>query len=509
MKMQLRDILPRQESSAPAILSGESTLSYAELERMASKFSNLFGALGLAAGERVSLLLGNDPLTVAAIIGAFKAGVVANPLHDRLSSREIGYILDHAGSKLVVTSEGFVGVLGQALTELRDKPPILCFGASDGLGSISEARFHRRSGEDTRNVEASGDDAALLIYTSGTTGRPKGVLLSHDNVLYGGISVRDRFKFKSSDRTLCVMPLSHTNGLIFSTISHLMAGASVALRPRFSASSFWDECRTYAVNTASVSPAILAILLDSYSGEPLDGIDLDYIKVASAPTSVELARRFEAQFGEGLLLESYGMTETTAISLGNPVDGPRKYGSIGTLNPPNRMKIVDDAGREVPSGEVGEIYIGGPCVMKGYFRDPEATAAVIRDGWMMSGDLARMDPDGYVFIVGRIKEIIIRGGENVSPLEVEQAIARHPAVGEAAAIGIPDPILGEAIGACVVRRAEVGESELIAFCATQLASFKVPKRIVFIDALPRNLLGKFVRGALAEYFQTENDEVQV
>jgi long-chain acyl-CoA synthetase len=507
MNMQLRDILPRHEASATAILCEDWRLSYAELESVAVRFSNLFGALGLASGERVSLLLGNDPLTVAAIIGAFKAGVVANPLHDRLSSHEIGYILDHAGSKLVVTSERFAGVLGHALTELENKPLMLCFGVSDGLSSISKALFYRQSEKENRNANPSGDDDALLLYTSGTTGRPKGVLLSHDNVLYGGISVRDRFKVESSDRTLCVMPLSHTNALMFSTIPFLMAGASLALRPRFSASSFWEECRKYAVNSASVSPAILAILLDTYSGESLDGIDLDYIKVASAPTSVELARRFEAQFGEGLLLETYGMTETTAISLGNPVDGPRKYGSIGTACLPHRVKIIDDAGMEVPSGEVGEISIGGPSVMKGYFRDPAATAAVMRDGWVMSGDLARMDEEGYVFIVGRKKEIIIRGGENVSPLEVEQVISHHPAVGEAAAIGIPDRILGEAVGACVVRCAEVSESELIAFCATRLASFKVPQKIVFIDELPRNVIGKLVRGALAKHFPSKDDEV--
>ena len=176
--------------------------------------------------------------------------------------------------------------------------------------------------------------------------------------------------------------------------------------------------------------------------------------------------------------------------------------------PFNLVKIVDEKGAEVPHGESGEMYIGGPSLMLGYFRDSEATAAVIRDGYIMSGDIARMDEDGYVYIVGRKKELIIRGGENISPLEVDRVVALHPAVGEAVTVGFPDQVMGEAVGTCVVRSADVTESEIIEFCVTQMASFKVPQKIVFIDEVPRNLLGKILRGDIVKYFQSDNEEVR-
>ena len=504
--MQLGEILSVQDPLSAAVVFEDKRFSYADLEGISNQFANLFASLGIAAGERVSLLLGNDPLTIAAYFGAFKSGVVASPLHDRLSALEIAYIIDHAGSELVITSEGFAETLAEAMSGLSKSPRVLCFGDPGSLDCLSVASLEEQPATLAAMARLSGDESAVLLYTSGTTGRPKGVLLSRDAVLTGCLDTRERFGLKPTDRTLCVLPLSHTNALTGSTIPALMAGASIALCRRFSASRFWSDCRKYGVNSASVSPTILTILLDTYSGESLDGIDLDYVKVASAPTSVDLARRFEARFGRGLLVESYGLTETTACVAGNPVDGPRKFGSIGMALQTHELKIVDEKGDDARRGEAGELVIRSPTVMKGYFRDPAATAAVMRDGWLLSGDLATMDEDGYIFIVGRKKEIIVRGGENVAPLEVEQVIARHPAVLEAIAVGIPDRVLGEAIGACVVRRGEVSESELIAFSAKQMASFKVPTRIVFIDTLPRNAIGKLIRTDLTRYFTTETDE---
>ncbi|MDP6182207.1 MAG: class I adenylate-forming enzyme family protein [Gammaproteobacteria bacterium] len=506
--MQLNEILADAESDALAILYDDSVFTYADMEKLSNQFANLFQELRYEPGDRVSILLGNDPRTVAAIFGSFKSGVIANPLHDRLTSKEVGYIIDHAGSKLIITGEDFADTVNAAVSDLPDPPQILCFGDAGGLTCVSEESLEQQSVTAPQNHNFSNDDGAVLLYTSGTTGRPKGVLLSRGNLSCSAAIAVDRYGIKSSDRTLCVMPISHTNGLMFSTIPFLMAGASLALRPRFSASSFWDDCRKYEVNSTSVSPAILMILLDTYSNETLDGINLDYVKVASAPTSVELAQRFEAQFGDGLLLETYGLTETTAGNVGNPVEGPRKHGSIGTVIPFNLVKIVDEKGAEVPHGESGEMYIGGPSLMLGYFRDSEATAAVIRDGYIMSGDIARMDEDGYVYIVGRKKELIIRGGENISPLEVDRVVALHPAVGEAVTVGFPDQVMGEAVGTCVVRSADVTESEIIEFCVTQMASFKVPQKIVFIDEVPRNLLGKILRGDIVKYFQSDNEEVR-
>jgi long-chain acyl-CoA synthetase len=316
------------------------------------------------------------------------------------------------------------------------------------------------------------------------------VLLTQANVMAGIDIVSRAFEMKPTDRSFCVMPLFHTNGLMFSTLPYLRSGATVILRKRFSATQFWQQIREARANVASVSPTILAMLLEHEAGAPrAEDIHLDFIKVASAPTSVELAGRFEARFGRGLLLETYGLTETTAINVMNPLHGPRKHGSIGRAVPPQEVRLVD-----------GEIQVRGPTVMREYFRDPENTSRAMDGEWLRTGDVARIDEDGFIFIVGRSKEMILRGGENISPLEIEEVAVRHPAVREAAAVGVPDRIWGECVGLCVVAREPVSEQDVVAFCREHLSPFKVPQRVVFVDELPRNAVGKITRNALRSAF---------
>lgn len=498
LKMQLGEMLSKHDRVSTALLYEDRIYSYGELETLSNRFAHMLLSLGVSAGESVSYLLGNDPLLVAGYIAGFKTGIVTNPLHDRLTADEIAYIVNHAGSKIVVVGESYAATLAEALKTVSDVR-VICFGDTGALqGAIVPDLDSFPSAAPGLNLNP--DDVALLLYTSGTTGRPKGVMLTHGNVVEGITAVAGGFDLKPSDRTLCIMSLSHTNALMFSTLPYLLSGGSVALCRRFSASHLWALCERYEVNSFSASPTILSILLEDDTGKT--GYDkLEFVKVASAPTSVDLSDRFHARFGQNLLLETYGLTETTSINVMNPLRGPRKAGSIGRPLAPSEIRIVDGDGKELPAGMIGEIEIRGPTVMKGYYKDPDATAATIRNGWVRSGDLARFDDDGYIFIVGRKKETIIRGGENISPLEVEQIIARHPAVREAAAVGIPDRIFGEVVAACVVRRADVTESELIRHCGEYLASFKVPARIAFVDELPRNPIGKFVRRALLPYFE--------
>jgi acyl-CoA synthetase (AMP-forming)/AMP-acid ligase II len=437
----------------------------------------------------VSLLCGNDALLVGAYFGAFRARVIANPINHRLLPAEVAYILEHAGSRCVVASEEHVALAESALALLA-APPIVLRAADLALAPAGAAARTPLAG-----------DGALLIYTSGTTGKPKGVVLTQGNVMAGISIVSRAFEMKPGDRTFCVMPLFHTNGLMFSTLPFLLAAGTVVMRRRFSASSFWTQIRESGAATTSVSPTILAMLLEHEARAPAAAdIRLDYIKVASAPTPVELAQRFEARFGRGLLLETYGLTETTAINVMNPLHGPRKPGSIGRALPPQEVRVVDEAGEEVAQGGRGEIEVRGPTVMKEYFRDPENTRRAMHGDWLRTGDVGRIDADGFVFIVGRHKEMILRGGENISPLEIEEVAIRHPAVREAAAVGVPDRIWGEAVGLCVVARHPVSEQDLVEFCRARLSAFKVPERVVFVEELPRNAVGKVTRNALRGAF---------
>jgi long-chain acyl-CoA synthetase len=484
------DIPHLHRGPAPALETETRTWSYADLDDLSDRFAHWYRAQGLVPGDRASLVMGSDAWLAGAYFGAFRARVVANPINNRLTPEEIAYILDHAGSKCVVVSEEYAAVVAKAIESLQRKPVVLTPAEDTLPPAPSQGRGN-----------ASPEDGALLIYTSGTTGKPKGVLLTQANVAAGITYVSGAFEMKEGDRTMCVMPLFHTNGLMFSTLPFLLVGGTVVMKKRFSATQFWNQLREARVSTTSVSPTILAMLLEHEANAPkASDIGLDFIKVASAPTSVELAQRFEARFGNGLLLETYGLTETTAINVMNPLRGPRKHGSIGRALAPQEARIVDEAGNPLPTGEVGEIEIRGATVMKEYFRDPENTGRTMRNGWLRTGDAARMDSDGFIFIVGRFKEMIIRGGENISPLEIEEVAIRHPAVREAAAVGVPDRIWGETVGLCVVPRGEVSAEEVVDFCKAHLSPFKVPARVIFVPELPRNAVGKVTRNVLRGAF---------
>jgi long-chain acyl-CoA synthetase len=483
------DIPRLHPGTAPAIESEDRTWTYGELDEFADRFAGLFATHGLEPGDRASLICSSEALLAAAYFGAFRARVIANPINNRLLPEEVAYILEHAGSRCVVVSEEYVPLVESTMPLLESAPVIV---RAVDVASAAPARIDRTPVP---------DDGALLIYTSGTTGKPKGVILTQGNVMAGITYVSAAFEMKPGDRTFCVMPLFHTNGLMFSTLPFLLVGGTVVLRKRFSASAFWTQLRESRASTTSVSPTILAMLLEHEArAPPASQIELDYIKVASAPTSAELAERFEARFGRGLLLETFGLTETTAINVMNPLKGPRKHGSIGQALAPQEVRVVDDAGEPVAQGATGELEVRGATVMKEYFRDPENTRKAMHGEWLRTGDVARIDADGFVFIVGRSKEMILRGGENISPLEIEEVAVRHPAVREAAAVGVPDRIWGEAVGLCVVTRQPVTEQELVDFCREHLSPFKVPHRIVFVEELPRNAVGKVTRNALRGVF---------
>jgi long-chain acyl-CoA synthetase len=506
--MLIGELLSQGRAAKPAIFFEGAAISYADLDDLANRFAHLFGKLRLEIGDRVSMLMGNEPLTVAAYFGVFKTGLIANPINNRLSAHEIGYILNHAGSRLLLTTPEFLPLAVESCQRLTEKPQILLLGGEAGaapLPVLSERLLYEQPAAPRRVEGITEQSAAALIYTSGTTGRPKGVLLTHKNIMTDAEMLARGFRLGADHVTLCFMPLFHCNALIVSHLSSFSVHASVVLCRKFSATQHWQLVADHKVKSFSAPPTVLAILLEREAEARALNVKLDYVKTGSAPLTIELAERFEKRFGRDLLIEGWGLTEGTATSTLNPLfaGGPRKIGSVGQAMPGQEIRVFDEEGRELPPGAVGELVIRSETVMQGYFRDPDATAKTVKNGWLHTGDLGRLDKEGYVYLVGRKKEIIIRGGENISPLEVEEIIFRHPAVRDVAVGGLPDRIWGEVVVACVVPAYEVTSEALIEHCRKHLADFKIPVRFAFTDALPRNATGKVLRRQLSELFPAQ------
>jgi len=351
--------------------------------------------------------------------------------------------------------------------------------------------------------EVAPEDDCLLMYTSGTTGQPKGVLHTHASVTAGGRYTSEAHALGPDDRVLCAMPLYHINGQIVTGVAPLVHGGSVVMPHRFSVSHYWELVARHRCTWINVVPTIIAYLLNA-PGPRAAGLDISAVKFcrsASAPLPPELHRAFEDKFGIGII-ETFGMTETNAPCFTNPLDpARRKIGSPGAAFG-NEARVIDPAtGRTQPPGVPGEFMVRGANLMKEYYKDPENTAKTLRpDGWMHTGDLGHMDADGFVFVTGRSKELIIKGGENIAPREIDEAFLKHPAVLEAAAVGIPDARYGQDIMVCVVLKPAMAcpEDELRAFAETELGRYKTPKIIRLVDTLPKGPSGKVQRLKLLE-----------
>ncbi len=364
--------------------------------------------------------------------------------------------------------------------------------------------FDRASLPDVALPEISEADDALLMYTSGTTGKPKGCVLSNRSVVAGGEYTSAAHELTAKDRVLCAMPLYHINGQIVTTVAPLVHGGSVVMPHRFSVSNYWELVTRHRCTWINVVPTMINYLLQA--PDPRDrGYDISRVKFcrsASAPLPPELHRAFEEKFHIGII-ETFGMTETNAPCFTNPYDrSKRKIGSPGTAFG-NEAKVIDPAtGREQPRGTPGELMVRGDNVMTGYYKDPESTAKTLEpDGWMHTGDLGYMDEDGFVFVTGRSKELIIKGGENIAPREIDEALMKHPAVLEAAAVGIPDANYGQDIMACVVLKpgTDCTAEALAAYSQQELGKFKTPKIIKFVSELPKGPSGKVQRLKLLEH----------
>ena len=470
-------------------------MTYRDLQADSRRLGRVLYARGYAKGDKIGLMLHNGYQTARLLLGLMYAGFVAVPLNLLSQRSQLEYVLDHSDTRLVFTSAELEPQLRQALAGVaRDiGVQVIDPDAMTVFATVPDAALP---------AIAPADDA-LLMYTSGTTGRPKGVLHGHRSVVAGGEFTSSAHRLAASDRVLCALPLYHINGQIVTTVAPLVHGGSVVMPHRFSVSNYWELVARHRCTWINVVPTIIAYLLNAPHPRE-QGHDISRVKFcrsASAPLPPELHRAFEDRFGLSII-ETFGMTETNAPCFTNPYEpSRRKIGSPGQAYG-NEAKVIDpQTGADLPPHAPGEVMIRGDNVMKGYYKDPENTAKTLRpDGWMHSGDLGYLDDDGFLFVTGRIKELIIKGGENIAPREIDEALLRHPAVLEAAAVGIPDPSYGQEIMACVVVKPGVSctVEELAAFSRAELGPYKTPKLIRLVDALPKGPSGKVQRLKLLE-----------
>jgi acyl-CoA synthetase (AMP-forming)/AMP-acid ligase II len=445
--------------------------SYRELQQEARKLCRYLRSEGLRPGDRVGFYCVNGWQAAVILLGTMYGGFVCVPLNLLAQPSQLEYVTGHSGLALAFADKENAPRLAQSWRAGKivvidvDAPSLFIDAGSDELAPVAE------------------DDVAMIMYTSGTTGKPKGCVLTHKNVVSGALFVQQAHALTSADRVLSSLPLYHINGQIVATLGPMVQGGSVVAPHRFSVSQFWTLLAKHRCTWFNVVPTIIAYLACS-SENRHDVSRVRFGRSASAPLPPHLHRAFEEKFGLSII-ETFGMTETCAPCFASPLENAkRKYGSVG-VPVGNEAKI-----------ENGEILVKGDNVMRAYYNDPEETRkAFTQDGWLRTGDLGYCDADGYYFVTGRLKELIIKGGENIAPREIDDALCNHPAVLEAAAVGIPDPRYGQEILAAVVLKpgAEASESELRRFCQQELGPYKTPKLFRFVNELPKGPSGKVQR----------------
>ncbi|PKP74413.1 MAG: malonyl-CoA synthase [Alphaproteobacteria bacterium HGW-Alphaproteobacteria-6] len=463
-------------------------LDHGTFAALAAGFAGALTAAGLGPGDRVALQLDKSPAMLALIAGAIRAGVVFVPLNPAYTAAEVGYFVADSGARLLLCD----GAMRAALAPVaaRNGAALAVLNA-DGSGSFAEAATPGPV------APRRPDDLAALLYTSGTTGRSKGAMLSHANLLSNAEVLADAWRFSDRDVLLHALPVFHTHGLFVATNVALLAGARMIFLPKFDTGEVIRQLPRASVMMGV--PTFYTRLLDDprLTRELVRGTRL-FIS-GSAPLLAETHSRWQARTGHRIL-ERYGMTETN-MNTSNPCDGERRAGTVGTALPGVAVRIRDDAGRDLPQGEIGSIEVRGPNVFQGYWKMPERTAAEFRsDGYFITGDLGVIDADGYLTIVGRAKDLIISGGFNVYPKEVELALDALPGIRESAVIGVPHPDLGEAVVAVVVPETGTAPdaAAILAALGAQLARFKQPRHLGFRDALPRNSMGKVQKTVLRD-----------
>ena len=496
------------------VIFGEQRVTYREFEARLNRLVNLLYGLGLEKGDRVSVLSENSMTATEAMIGVEKSGMVWAPLNFRHVPAEHVYHLNNAGSKAVIMQQQFAEGIASVRDELETVEHFIVDG--EGFGGMDSYEDLMAKASDRRTIiDIDENDPVALMYTSGTTGKAKGVLHTHKS--FGALATFSAIELgvQADDVVIYVAPINHGAGILLPP--HLMMGVPNILIAHLDVDYILDVIQKEGVTTMWLAPTIIYFLLAYPNRANFDLSSLRSLPYSSAPIAVEKLKEALDVFGN-VFAQAYGLVECPVITMlahddhvvGGSEEQTKRLGSAGREVIYTRVRVVDSGGNDMPAGETGEIIVNSPLMMKEYWRDPEATAETLRDGWLYTGDVGYLDDGGYLFIADRLKDLIITGGYNVYPKEVENVIFKHEAVFEAAVIGVPDETWGESVKAFVALKPgmQATEEEIIELCKGNLASYKKPKSVDFIDALPKNMAGKILKTELrAPYWEGRERQV--
>lgn len=482
-----------------------------DVEKISKKISIMLRKHEIADGERVLVCMPNCPEVIFSYQGVLRSRSIVIPVMYLLHPNEIHFILNDSKAKAIITSSQVLPNLIEAAKNLPYEPIFIVVDSIQNKNEFENVNiielYSEIEGIDESEeflADASENDIAVILYTSGTTGRPKGVMLTHKN-LYSSAKTSYELALEREDftrgTTIGVLPLAHVYGFT-SMNSSFMLGSSVVIFSKFDVDELFRTIEKFKVKSFAAVPAMLHAMVTSPNAQQYDLSSLEAVGSGSAALPLAVIEAFKTKFNAEIR-EGYGLSEAAPVVAGHRDGIPIKYGSVGIPIPGVEVRIIDENGNDVPRGEIGELIVKGDNISPGYYGLEEETKKAIRDGWLYTGDLVRMDEDGYLYIVDRKKDLVIRGGFNIYPRDVEEVIAKHEAVAEVAVIGVPDERMGEEMVACVVKKpnAIVTEDEIILYSQQKLAKYKTPKKVVFIEQLPRNGVGKILKRKLRDMFE--------
>jgi len=500
LRLMLEEVA-KNYGAKTAVVSGERRLSYAELDEASNKVANALMGVGVGRGDRVAMLLTNSPEFVIIYFGIVKIGGIAVPLDVKYKIDELASLFDDSQPKVLVAESPLLELLAPALPRFKYIESVIGVGPHNEGKFLSYQQIIATGSAGRIEVELAGDDVAHIGYTSGPTTNPRGAMLTHRSLV--AETAISAYGFQQTDKDIAVLfalPMHHVFGLVGILLTAIYKGSTVVTVSGLSISSVLEIMERRRSTIFMGVPYVYNLMVNAAEK---DGIrsNLSSLRLcgsAGAPLPPDIAKRFKKHFGRDII-DFWGLTEATCHITCPPLDGTGRLGSVGKALPGWEIKIVDDNGRELVVNEPGEIIARG-AIMKGYYNNPQATAEVIKDGWLYTGDIGRVDEDGYLYILGRKKDTIIRKGQNIYPADIEVVLSAHPKVAEVAVVGIADEMRGEIVRACLVfKEGEVAtEEEMRHFCRQHMADYKLPKQILFLPSLPKTAAGEIYKEALKD-----------